>query len=360
MLFVAAAFAADLRLTVLPNFGYTPDDGYGIGFLVDVQDRPPPGLRPRSLAIHTYMSTDGFQNQRLRFDLPGLGPFRLGGLFAYRAWQHDGYWGIGPDTVRVPGVDYGYALVQPFGHLALAGQLTRAFALYGTVDGRWSRVSAAAGSLLAEEQPEGIDGGLAIQVGGGALLDTRDEVLDPHHGVILEAGGRVVVNAAPFGGPFASARGFVAIGPAVWATRLMAEHLFGDVPFYEMMLWGGFTPVMGLGGYETLRGLPYGRWRGPGKALLNTELRIDIVKHPFAGGTLQWQLAPLADAAAVWTDTEAPWPIHPAGGLGVRGVWSEGLVGRVDGAVGVDPIEEDGVVIQAPSWGVYLAFAQMF
>lgn len=359
MLLIAAAFASDLRLTVLPNFGYTPDDGYGIGFLVDLHDRPIPGVRPRSLAVHTYMSSDGFQNQRLRFDLPGLGPFHVGGLFAYRAWQHDGYWGIGPDTVREPGQDYGYSLVQPFGHLALAGRVTPALELYGSLDARWSKITAPDGSLLAEERPTGIDGGLAIQVGAGAMLDTRDEVLDPHRGAVVEVGGRAVVTDSPFGGPFASVRTFVPFGPCVWATRLMGEHLFGDVPFYEMLLWGGFTPVMGLGGYETLRGLPYGRWRGPGKALLNTELRIDVTKHPFAGGTLQWQLAPLVDAAAVWTDT-APWPIHPTGGLGVRGVWSEGLVGRIDAAVGVDPIREDGVVVDAPSWGIYLAFAQMF
>jgi hypothetical protein len=370
---LAAAAGAGPRLTVLPNFGYTTDDGYGVGFYVELADRPSARARPRSLVVHTYLSSDGFQNQRLRFDVPGLGPagrWRLAGLFAYRAWQHDAWFGLGPGTLRDPTLDpstYAYGLVQPFGHLALAGDLAPTLSVYTSADLRWTAVSAEAGSLLAADAPAGMDGGFALQLGAGLLVDTRDRVVEPRRGVLVELGGRVAIDPTapthPFGGPFGSARAFLGAGPCVLAARLMGEHLFGDPPFYEMNAWGGFTPVLGLGGYETLRGLAYGRWHAPGKALLNTELRVDVARHPLAGGTLTWQLAPLVDAAALWgggSQPEGVWPLHPTGGLGVRGVWSEGLVGRIDAAVGAEPVLVDGAAAVAPSWGVYLAFAQMF
>lgn len=357
---VAAAFAGELRLTVLPNFGYTPDDGYGVGFYVDLHEAQPVGRPPRQVVVHTYLSSDGFQNQRLRFDLPGLGRLRLGGLFAWRAWEHDAYWGIGPDTVRDPAVDYEYGLVQPFGHLALAVAVGPGVDAYASADLRWTEVHAEPGSFLALDAPAGLDGGLAVQVGSGALYDSRDDVLTPRRGLLLEGGGRVVLTDPVFGGPFGQVRAFWGLGPCVIALRLMAEHLYGEVPFYEMSLWGGWQPIMGLGGYETLRGLPYGRFRGPGKALFNGELRIDLASTPLGQGRLGWQLVPLGDVAAVWAEDYDPWPLHPTAGLGLRGVWSGGLVGRIDAAVGSDPVLREGERTEALSWGFYLAFSPMF
>ena len=43
-----------------------------------------------------------------------------------------------------------------------------------------------------------------------------------------------------------------------------------------MVHWGGFVPIAGMGGSDTLRGAAFGRWHGPGKAVLQDELRQRI------------------------------------------------------------------------------------
>lgn len=374
-----------LSLTILPNFGYTADDGFGLGFYAELTAPPPPGKAVRTLVVaHTYLSTEGFHNQRLRFDLPGLGAqdkLRLGGMFAFRAWLNDGYWGIGNGTVRdadyVGTFDaddpdrhhYRYQLVQPFGHLALARDLSPRASAYGSLNVRFSWVKTYEGSLLEAERPYGVDGGLATQLGVGLLWDSRDDSVDPRRGALLEASSRFVyqpLDNSVFGGPFASVRGWIPLGPGVVvAGRVMGEHLFGDVPFYEMVHWGGFTPTSGFGGAATLRGYRYGRWRGPGKAVANGEIRCAVGDQHIGDSVLHWHLAPLADVGVVWgaggDGPEQPdVPFHPSGGLGVRGVWNRDIAARIDGAVGFDAVDDGIELVLAPTWGVYLDFAYMY
>jgi len=58
----------------------------------------------------------------------------------------------------------------------------------------------------------------------------------------------------------------------------MAEQMWGAVPFYELVHWGGMEPTAGFGGSQTLRGARFGRWRARDKAVLNTELRWDVAR----------------------------------------------------------------------------------
>lgn len=362
---------------VLPNFSYDSDDklGFGVRGELDVVESNVDPYRS-AWVVHLFATTNGYHHHRFKFDLVGLGPkerVRVTGHFAFRAWLNDGYWGIGNGTVRelryedLPADDparerYRYALLQPFGQLALRHQVAGPLLVYGSVNVRYTFIEAEPGSLVDDERPLGYDGGLGVQGIAGALWDTREPEVTPDRGWLLEASGRVVTGTYTFGGPFASVRTWVKLGErVVLGQRVMAEWLFGEVPFYEMVHWGGMVPIAGMGGADSLRGVAFGRWRAPAKAVSNTELRLDVLRHRALQQELRWQLVPFVDLGTVW-GAEDPAasvpdiPLHPALGGGVRAIWGETIVGRVDGAVGPDWTDQGDRL----DWGLYIVFDHMF
>ena len=165
-------------------------------------------------------------------------------------------------------------------------------------------------------------------------------------------------------------RHFVSVVPDgrfVLAYRVMAEWLFGDVPFYELTRWGGSVPILGFGGWETLRGIPFGRYRAPGRAIANVEWRIEVLRHAFFRSELRWQVVPFVDLGAVWGAGEAATadapevPLHPAVGLGIHPVLAGSFMGRMDVAFAPERVrDDDGTVREEFGWGFYLSFDQMF
>ncbi|MSP54921.1 MAG: hypothetical protein EXR69_04850 [Myxococcales bacterium] len=412
----AAPSAADPNKptwSLFPVAGVDSDDGLGFGVRGQM-DIHRAGVEPykSSFVVHLFVTTEGYHHDRFKFDLLGLGEqgkLRLMGHFAFRAWLNDGYWGLGNGTPHDGAYDdrsaedplhkfYRYQLIQPFAHLTLRGEVKQLgrgdLSVYGSWEGRYSFIHAYSGSLLEQDQPYGVAGGLAGQLAVGALWDSRSPEITPDRGALLEASGRLIAMGSPdggpsgagaagglspsaFGGPMLSVRGYVPLTTpgahgVTWAGRAMGEWLVGPVPFYEMVHWGGFEPIAGVGGADTLRGDSFGRWHGPGKAVVQNELRIDVVEHPFLRRPLRWQLVPFGDAGAVWgvdlaeagvvgdSSVAAPvFPVHPSGGLGVRAIWATTLVGRFDVAVAQDIVPNSsraGGVGYGPSVGFYLAF----
>lgn len=374
------------RWSVLPNVSYDTDDKFGLGARAQF-DVLEPGFTPfrSSFVVHLFATTNGYHHHRFRFDLVGLGAehrLRLTGHVAFRAWLNDGYWGLGNGTTRAsayagPFEDgdplakfYHYSLIQPFSNLTLRADVSGPWLVYASAQVRYTLVRTYQGSLLEQERPFGMEGGSAVQLGGGVLFDTREPEVSPTGGLLLELGARGVLQAqgAPFGGPFGSVRGYLSVGSRlVYASRLMGEYLYGEVPFYEMVQWGGFVPIGGFGGADTLRGDSFGRWRGPGKVVLDNELRVDVIRHELFHEDLRWQVVPLADVGFVFgagADASAPPPenpLHASAGLGVRAIWATTLVGRADFAVGEDRVVDGaGREASARSYGFYLAFDHMF
>lgn len=365
----------------VPAFGYDVDDGFGFGARGEI-DWYEPGYDPYAFALvaHAYASTNGFHHHRVRFDAPGLGPahtLRLTGHFAYRQWLNDGYWGMGNDTVldraaydAVPDDPlykrYRYTLIQPFGRLTLRGELGGPWAWFAFLAGRWSLIETYAGSVAEEERPLGMEGGWGVQPGLGLLYDTREPELTPDAGVLLELSVRGMPRLpgaeAEWFAAFASARGFVSLGPkVVFGARVMGEAMWGDVPFYDLNTWGGLVPTMGVGGSDSVRGVSFGRWRDDQKVAVNTELRIDVGSHLAFKREVRWQLVPFADAVTVWGETGlGDWPVHPGVGLGVHPIVEDTFVGRLDVAVGLDRVREaDGSLTPVPNLGVYVVFDHM-
>jgi Omp85 superfamily domain len=113
----------------------------------------------------------------------------------------------------------------------------------------------------------------------GLVLDTRDNELDPHAGVLLE-------------GLFASGRGYTRTTGAVrlyvhplerliLAGRLAGEGMGGRPPVaVQMTMQSSEGPCVALGGYHSLRGFYDARFVGPGKLLGGVELRYAAVWVP--------------------------------------------------------------------------------
>lgn len=378
------------RFFAIPNAAYDTDDGLGFGARAELALMRP-GYDPYRAAfvVHVFATLKGYMHHRVRLDVPGLGAggrSRLTVHLAWRQWQNDGYWGIGNTTTRdrayvgdFPDGDprrkrYNYSLFQPFLHATWRTALRGRWSIFESLNAKWSIVQAYEGSLLAEQRPYGMNGGLGLIFSAGVLYDSRTPEVGPERGVLLELSGRAAIpgpNGAgefngPFGGVLVSARGF--ISPKPWLTlggRIMAEALFGEIPFYEMVHWGGFQPVAGFGGAETLRGTSFGRFRGPIKAILNLEARIRMFGTPLGGRPLDWQLGIFGDFGAVCctadNTTSGGLPIHPGGGAGLRLVFDHLFVGRFDVAVGADPVRElDGGITVLPNLGLYIVFDQAF
>ncbi|MBX2797042.1 MAG: hypothetical protein KTR31_05225 [Myxococcales bacterium] len=371
----------------LPSVAFDTDDGFGAGGRAELAWIGG-GYEPyrTSLVLQAYTSTSGYHHHRFRFDHIGVGRNKRGRVtvrLAWRQWLNDGYWGIGNGTTRerafVGTFDkddparkrYAYQLYQPFAHATFLHRLRHGgpWVAFLALSPRYSVVRTYPGSLLEEEQPYGIEGGFALMGYAGLIHDTRVPEIAPTRGHLVEVSGRMAPfldgEAGGFGGALVSARAFAApTERVVLAGRVMGEWLVGQVPFYEMVHWGGAIPVSGVGGWETIRGLSFGRLRAPGKAIANLEARVRVIDLNVMKRPVGLELAPYLDAGIVW-DAEAPvptdLPVHPAFGLGGRLLFDDTFVGRLDTGFGLDPIEEpDGTITQALTWGFYLSYDYPF
>lgn len=376
---LGAALAGTFSGYVLPSAAVDTDDGFGAGARAALAWQEE-GFEPYKLGItaSAYVATSGYQNHRLRIDRTGLGArgrLRVTAFLAFRQWLNDRYYGIGNGTYReLPYADvteksdplhryYRYSLYQPMGQLT--GRLELAddspWEVFGAINPKYSVVEADEGTLLEQDQPYGYLSGGVIQLMGGILHDTRYPEIAPVKGHFLELSARAAPSidrqAGGFGGGLASARFYTGNDRLVLAHRTMAEWLVGNVPFYEMVHWGGSEPIAGFGGGNTLRGVPFGRWRAPGKAVAQTELRWAAVNHLLFGDPFTWELAPWVDVGAAFgAGLESPaMPLHPGAGGALRVIYDETFVGRIDSGWGLDPVQlPDGTIEQRLNWGLYV------
>lgn len=366
------------HFVALPNVGYDTDDGLGFGGRLELT-RVREGVDPYllSLVVQGFATLNGYHHHRIRLDLPHLpGEHRLTAFLAFRMWLNDGYWGMGNGAIREEEREsdfYHYSLLQPYSRITLSRRIAGPWSAFVALEGKWSRVTTETVSLLAEEKPYGMDGGLSVQVVSGVRWDTRQPEVTPEKGGMVELALRGAPPLGPAGqgaflGIFGSVRGFWQVFPRLnLGARTMAEYLYGEVPFYEMVHWAGWMPVAGMGGADTLRGVSFGRFHGPGKWVLNTEARIDVVEHLLFRRSMRWQLVPFADVGAVFGVAEAERsadapavPLHPGVGGGIRAIFDTTLVGRVDLACGWDPATRDGALARRPDLGVYVVFDHTF
>ena len=135
----------------------------------------------------------------------------------------------------------------------------------------------------------------------GVVLDTRDNELDPHKGIIAEA---LFASGSGYTRTTADAR--VHVHPfekLILAGRIAAEGTGGKPPLAaEQLMESSERPFVAVGGYRSLRGFYDGRFTGPGKLLGGLEARYALVWAP---SVLELKLVAFYDVGRVFGPGEA-------------------------------------------------------
>ena len=116
-------------------------------------------------------------------------------------------------------------------------------------------------------------------VRGGVVLDWRDQEVDPHRGVFVEA---LAARGRGYTRATAAVRAYVhPLDRLMVAARLAGERMTGTPPVAaQMTMESSEGPFIALGGYRSLRGYYDARFVGPGKLVGGVELRYALVWSP--------------------------------------------------------------------------------
>ncbi|MFN7132227.1 MAG: BamA/TamA family outer membrane protein, partial [Myxococcales bacterium] len=298
----------------LPLVGYNSDEllGFGVTGGAFIYE---PGYAPykHALAAQAYFTTGGVRSHFFRYDGPNfLGSgLRLESRLEFRREKFAPYYGPGNDASPefrgrpMPGEELGHGRgphgrhPYTFDKLYWGGwarvRLPKNEGLFNAEPYvgyafRQNRIDAEDWTLLARQQPNGIDGGPTGQLLMGLIWDNRNDDTAPTRGGSLELSMRL---AAPVTGSAytyaqltASARKFIPLHRrVVFAQRIVGDVLLGDVPFFEWQNIGGMFPAEGIGGLSSVRGLERMRYVGTSKVLSNSELRFTFFEPELFGQT---------------------------------------------------------------------------
>lgn len=372
---------------IFPGASYDSNRGIGFGVVGNIA-RFKPTFDPWQwrLAFNLWFYVDRgpdglpeltYNDDYVDFDQPGLagGRLRLTSRIWFRRQSDLGWYGIGNASVaRNPweAIDeaeapqawararrfHEYAHSYPGARIVARVRAVGDLEVFGGLSLVWNWIELYPGSLLALEA--GGASGPAIQkalVGigrhgvlellGGAVLDHRDEELDPKRGYLLEAsvrGGPVLEQWSGYGGANAHLRVYLPIHPqrVTLAARVLADVLFGEPPFYELGRFGGLKVEDGPAGAWSLRGPPARRWHGKVKVFGTLELRTRIVTVKVGGIPATLGLNAFVDVGRSWAElTPRPELDGPALGLknalGVGGRLRFGAATMVRADVGWSP-----------------------
>ncbi len=352
----------------LPLVSFNSDQGVGFGAAGGAYFYSR-GYAPyrHALGAQVFFTTGGSQNHWLRYDAPDLfGKVRFEARAEFRRERYSPYYG--PGNLTEPGFDgpsndprFNYDRLSPGGFVRLRMPLVRPdFPLQGYVSYgfRYTKVDPYPGSLLVQEAPVGIAGGPTGQLQAGLLVDTRDDESDPTSGgleeVALRGSAEPTGSKYRYGGVTLSERRFFPLGSKnlIFAQRITADFLFGDVPFFEWANTGGLYPTEGIGGMSSVRGVPRQRFAGDVKVFSNTELRYSPYAFNLFGALVRVGGLAFVDVGHVW---------HPHVYDGGAGDWHFGVGGGIRLARRAAVVRLD--VAYAPQLnrsGVYATFGQMF
>jgi len=355
----------------IPVASFNSDTGFGLGLvlLAYVYGKD---FRPyrHGLTAQFFATTTGFQGHYITWDAPHFfGPVRVEAHVEFHKDPYAPYYGPGNHTfpgqyLQGPDKFFGYTnawtwewlrfRIKPFGDQS---PLT----LYAGYQYRYFWITPYAGSNLDMERPNGVTGGRNGGAFAGVLFDTRDDEQNTHSGFLVQVAGRM---ARPWTASQFSYQG-VTFGTRIffslWTPRLVlalhgeADHLWGDVPFWEWNQLGGIASVEGLGGLDTVRGVPRNRYGGNTKVLGNVELRWATVEIPWGPAPLQIGLSGFLDTGRVWQ------PGQPDGKFFDSAQWHSGAGGGLRLMRRAAVIRADfGFDLDTKRTGIYVAFGQLF
>jgi hypothetical protein len=336
---------------------------------------------PEGLEITQY----GFKGN---IDIPGLldGSLRINPAYEFRRTINRGYFGIGnatsPDTPPVVAGDPNRYFQFKESQFQLRGvarfRVATAFELVPIVIYRFQTPSAYPGSKLEQDAAPGsgvpsAQRGLRslnlFTVGGGFIHDTRDNEYFPISGQFYQVALKYIQGApldadVRYGQASASLVGYFPIRERItFASRVLLDLQFGNVPFFDLLTGGPFKMQDMPGGSAGIRGVPVGRYLGPIKMILNEELRSMWVDFHLFGQSFHFGSNVFFDTGRIFADYTFHAPEDGSGlglklgiGAGAYLQWGQAAVFRLEMAYSPDARST------SPSFpfGVYLEDGTMF
>jgi outer membrane protein assembly factor BamA len=298
----------------------------------------------------------------------------------YERTINEGYYGIGNASSGVPppGAAAGGRYFQYDVHEVRLRELTRI-----TLQQPWSVMVATTlrydvpdaypQSRLADDVAAGAVFGyqklLHTVLGAGIIYDTRDNEFFPHRGAFHQVGLRGVV-AFPteaevrYGAFGANLAGYAPLGLGiVLAGRVIVDAEFGNVPFYDLHTGGPFWTYSMIGGGQSVRGVPVGRYSGPLKVVGNVEARSLFASFKLFAQRFRVGAEMFFDIGRLWSDYTFTAPEDGDGlglkwgaGAGAYLVWGQAAIFRIEAAYSPDALSENPNL----PIGIYVSDGVMF
>jgi outer membrane protein assembly factor BamA len=326
-----------LEKSALPAINFNSDEGFGYGITAQAYHYGDGTVKPYKYTIQPllFLTTKGRRDISVFFDAPHLLPanWRVSSYVGREQQLATPYYGVGNGTTHDETLEeapnpyfyrYGRTAMRfntDFQH-SLAGPL-RMLVGGGLRSVKIDRTPFDSGTTLLAQQsaPTSFPQKTSIAFRGGLVYDTRDRETGPTRGQWIESLVQRADN--PFTRITVTARTYTSLNSRlVWAQRVVAQNLSGDVPFYELFpIQGSFKDSEGLGGSGTVRGLPMNRYAGKGIAFANEELRWRASEFRLGGRESALILSGFVDAGRVWER-----------GLSMDGILSDYHVGFGGGA----------------------------
>lgn len=350
------------ELAVLPAVYYDADEGIGYGALAEIYDYGPEGgFEPYRLTLRptVQLSTEGRRDLTLFFDAPHLlpGEWRVTAYAGLERQIATPYYGIGNDAPYDESLDrddgpdpYYYRFGRTRNRITvdvqkrLAGLPLRllmgAGASHVTVDTtpKDEGSTLLGAELAAAGRPA--PGGWSNHLRAGLVWDTRDREVGPRRGVwsdvLVKWAGEPLGSNRSFSVWTATDRRYYSVADRlVFANRLLLQNTAGDPPFYELqVVQTSFRIREGLGGSETLRGIPKNRYTGKGLFVWNAELRWTAGGFALLGRSFHVVLSAFSDSGRVWASGvdlgELLTDLHHGYGGGLRIVMGQNFVAALD------------------------------
>ena len=178
-----------------------------------------------------------------------------------------------------------------------------------------------------------------LEGSAGVYWDHRDHETSPSRGWLLEGsvrGGVGLGRSGAFWGVNLTGRGYLPLTDhVVFATRVLLDGLGGEVPFYEQARHGGLVLENSPGGGRSVGGVALMRYHGRAKALLNLELRHQLLDFGLVGQPSRAGLTWFVDTGRVWSELPGNPEIdgggfHTGAGGGLWLHWGDSFLLRLD------------------------------
>ena len=327
----------------LPALNFATDEGFGYGALLEAYNYGQ-GVQPYRFTIQptVFLTTKGRRDVVVFFDAPRILPenWRLDAMLAREEHLATPYYGIGNASLFSEQNEAApNAYFYRFGkrQLRVAANVQRKLGSYP------ARLLMGAGFASVRTDATPFDSGTTLFVtdfGGaeprgrinflraGLVWDTRDRESGPTGGswseLLVQRVDELLGATSSYSRVTATTRRYVPVTRRlVFAQRLLAQQTDGIVPVFDLAtVQTSFKGQEGLGGGNTVRGLPKNRYVGKGLLVSNSELRLRAAEFDLLGKSLHLVLSGFVDAGRVWSETirlgEVLAELHAGYGGGLR------------------------------------------